>query len=62
MLIGIRVKFSLICQKKSENKERIKATLYINEETFEKCSILVKIKEDENFNHRNMLNISRIEI
>ena len=35
-------------------------------ETFEKCSILVKIKEDENFNHRNPasagLNISRIEI
>jgi len=31
-------------------------------ETFEKCSILVKIKEGENFNHRNILNISRIEI
>ena len=31
-------------------------------ETFEKCSILVKTKEDENFNHRNILNISRIEI
>jgi len=31
-------------------------------ETFEKCSILFKIKEDENFNHRNILNISRIEI
>jgi len=28
--------------------------------TFEKCSILVKIKEDEYFNHRNILNISRI--
>jgi len=27
-------------------------------ETFEKCSILVKVKEGENFNHRNMLNIS----
>ena len=31
-------------------------------ETFEKCSILVKIKEGENFNHRSILNISRIEI
>ena len=31
-------------------------------ETFEKCSILVKIKEGEYFNHRNTLNISRIEI
>jgi len=33
-----------------------------NFETFEKCSILVKIKEGENFNHRNILDISRIEI
>jgi len=31
-------------------------------ETFEKCSVLVKVKEDKNFNHRNILNISRIEI
>jgi hypothetical protein len=31
-------------------------------DTFEKCSILVKAKEGESFNHRNMLNISRIEI
>jgi hypothetical protein len=42
-------------------------------ETFEKCSILVKIKppahrglrpggEGDNFNHRNILNISRIKI
>jgi len=30
--------------------------------TFEKCPILVKVKEDENFNHRNILNISRIKI
>ncbi len=29
-------------------------------ETFEKCSILVKVKEGENFNRRNILNISRI--
>jgi len=32
------------------------------EETFEKCSILVKFKEGENFNHRNTLSILRIEI
>ena len=31
-------------------------------ETFEKCSILLKIKEDENFNNRNTLCISRIKI
>jgi len=31
-------------------------------ETFEKCLILVKVKEDEYFNHRNILNISRIKI
>jgi len=31
-------------------------------ETFEKCSILIKVKKGENFNHRNILNISRIEI
>jgi hypothetical protein len=28
----------------------------------EKWSILFKVKEDENFNHRNILNISRIKI
>jgi len=31
-------------------------------ETVEKCSILFKFKEGEDFNHRNILNISRIEI
>jgi len=31
-------------------------------ETFEKYSILVKVKKGENFTHRNILNISRIEI
>jgi hypothetical protein len=31
-------------------------------ETFEKCTILFKIKEGENFNHRNTLSISRIKI
>ena len=32
------------------------------DEIFEKCSILVKVKEGKNFNHRNISNISRIEI
>ncbi len=31
-------------------------------ETFEKCQILFKIKEGENFNRRNTLSISRIKI
>jgi len=31
-------------------------------ETFEKCSILFKAKKGENFNHRNTLSISRINI
>ena len=31
-------------------------------ETFEKCSILFKVKEGENFNHRNTLSILRIKI
>ncbi len=33
-----------------------------SKETFEKCSILFKTKEGENFNHRNTLSISRIKI
>jgi len=31
-------------------------------ETFEKCSISFKIKAREDFNHRNISNISRIKI
>jgi len=31
-------------------------------ETFEKCPILFKAKEGENFNHRNTLSILRIKI
>ena len=31
-------------------------------ETFEKCSISLKIKAHADFNHRNILNISRIKI
>jgi hypothetical protein len=33
-----------------------------NQETFEKCPILVKVKEGDDFNRRNILNISRIKI
>jgi hypothetical protein len=31
-------------------------------ETFEKCSILFKFKEGENFNHRNTFSILRIKL
>jgi len=31
-------------------------------ETFTKCLVSFKFKEDENFNRRNILDISRIEI
>jgi len=31
-------------------------------ESLEKCSILFKVKEEENFNHRNTFNISKIKI
>jgi hypothetical protein len=31
-------------------------------ETFEECSILFKVKEGENLNHRNTFSISRIKI
>jgi hypothetical protein len=31
-------------------------------EAFEKCLLLFKAKEDENFNHRHTLSISRIKI
>ena len=37
-------------------------TNFLAKEAFEKCSILVKIKKGDNFNHRNILNISRIKI
>jgi hypothetical protein len=35
---------------------------YITKEPVSKCSILLKVKEGENFNHRNILDISRIKI
>ena len=36
--------------------------IYSDIETFEKCSILFKFKEGENFNRRNTLSILRIKI
>jgi len=41
-----------------DSQERIDASL----ETFEKCSILFKFKEGENFNHRNTCSILRIKL
>ena len=35
---------------------------YRQGESFEKCSISIKIKTHEDFNHSNILNISRIKI
>jgi hypothetical protein len=35
---------------------------FIYDEAVSNCSILFKIKEGENFNHRNTLSISRIKI
>ena len=35
---------------------------FLSTEAVSKCSILSKVKEGGNFNHRNMLNISRIKI
>jgi len=40
----------------------ITSLFYLLFETFEKCSILFKAKEGENFNHRNTLSILRIKI
>ena len=41
---------------------RIHASGELITETFEKGSILSKVKESEDFNRRNIRNISRIEI
>jgi len=38
------------------------ADRYFYPETFAEYSILFKFKEGENFNHRNILDISRIKI
>jgi len=40
----------------------LKAGFGVRDETFKKCSISFKIKAREDFNHRNILNISRIKI
>jgi len=43
------------------NKDKIRRRAGLPE-TFAECSILFKFKEGENFNHRNILDISRIKI
>jgi len=40
----------------------LQSSIFNTEKTFEKCSILFKPKEGENFNHSNTWRISRIEI
>jgi hypothetical protein len=44
-------------------KAKIDAMIIVkSSETFEKCSILFKFKEGENFNYRNTLSILRIAL
>jgi len=45
-----------------ERWERTANWLRDSLETFEKCSILFKFKEGENFNHRNTFSILRIKL
>jgi len=40
----------------------LKIMLELCVEAFAECSTLFKFKEGENFNHRNILDISRIKI
>jgi len=58
-IFQLRLTKALVSRYKA--KDRFFKKIYENE-AFEKCPILFKIKEGENFNHRNILNISRIEI
>jgi len=43
-------------------KVKEKGCSFEGKETFAECSILFKFKEGENFNHRYILDISRIKI
>jgi hypothetical protein len=45
-----------------ENSEPLHRLLFITDEPVSKRSILFEVKKGENFNHRNMLDISRIKI
>jgi hypothetical protein len=45
-----------------ESGQKINENLSDQAETFEKCSILFKVKEGKNFNHRHTLSIPRIKI
>jgi hypothetical protein len=42
--------------------KKVRKETFLQGETFEKCSILFKAKEGENFNHRNTFRILRIKI
>jgi len=55
---GIIMESNLQCSS-SGIKRRVAFLLY---EIFAECSILFKFKEGEDFNHRNILDISRIKI
>ena len=52
------------CAVKAAPRVRIPLSppIFYEVETFEKCSILFKFKEGEDFNRRNTLSILRIEI
>jgi len=58
----VKHNFRLSLPSNGKNMSKFYQTGGHHNETFEKCSILVKIKEGKNFNHRNILDISRIEI
>jgi hypothetical protein len=47
------------CKGKVESGKQITLTEF---ETFEKCTVLFKVKEGENSNHRNTRSLSRIRI
>jgi hypothetical protein len=50
-------------QYKQENPyDTLKRYFHYSIEAVSKCSVLFKIKEGENFNHRNTLRISRIKM
>ena len=54
--------YSLYWMKYPDKQNDIPAKGLSHHETFEKCSILFKAKEGDNFNHRNTLSILRIKI
>jgi len=47
---------------RTQIERQTRAGLLRGNETFAECSNLFKFKEGEDFNHRNILDISRIKI